>query len=62
MLKANAIKLVFLAIFLAGAALVAFMITVESEPGALPLLIVTVGAVGYVGTWIKSRRSQRKCN
>lgn len=45
-----------------GAALAVFMITVESEPGALPLFMVTLGAVGCLGTWIKSKYSQRKRN
>lgn len=62
MLKVKTIQLFFLTIFLLGAALAAFMITVESEPGALPLFMVTLGAVGYVGTWVKSRRSQSKRN
>jgi hypothetical protein len=30
-----------------GLALLAFMVTVEGEPGALPLLLITVGGIWY---------------
>jgi hypothetical protein len=35
------------AIFLIGLALMIFMITTESEPGALPLLLVVIG-IGWL--------------
>lgn len=55
MLKVNAMKVIFPAIFVLGIALMTFMIIVESEPGAIPLFMVTLGAFGCVFTWLKSR-------
>lgn len=60
MLKLNAIQTVVLMVFVLGAALMTFMIVVESEPGALPLFIVAVGAFGFLFTWIKSRNFENK--
>ena len=31
-----------------GAGLLVFMVTVENEPGAIPLMLILVGAIGYV--------------
>lgn len=60
MLKLNAIQTVVLMVFVLGAALMTFMIVAESEPGALPLFMVTVGAFGFLLTWIKSRNFENK--
>ncbi len=37
-------------ICLLGLVLLVYMITVEDEPGALPLLLIVVGAVWYIVT------------
>lgn len=50
------VKALCVAIFLLGAALVAFMVYTESEPGALPLALVLVGAIGYCWAWVRARR------
>jgi len=39
----------------AGLLLVAFMVTVEGELGALPLALVLVGLIGSVATWKRRR-------
>ncbi|HST57783.1 MAG TPA: hypothetical protein VLK84_03775 [Longimicrobium sp.] len=38
-----------------GLVLVIFMIRTESEPGALPLLLVVVGTAWHVITWRRMR-------
>ena len=38
-----------------GTALMIYMITVESEPGAIPVLIVVAGAGWYLFTWSRLR-------
>jgi hypothetical protein len=42
-----------------GAGLMAYMITVESEPGAIPLLLVVIGSGWYLVTRgrVRSRRT-----
>lgn len=42
-------------VFAAGLALLAWMVTVEGEPGLLPLLLVAAGGTG----WLVSRRRRR---
>lgn len=37
----------FLIVLILGVVLMTFTIITESEPGALPLLLVLIGAVGY---------------
>lgn len=37
-----------------GAALLVFMITVEDEPGALPLLLIVVAAVWAIGLRVRA--------
>lgn len=49
-------RAVWAAILLAGVLLVAFMITVEGEPGALPLALILLGAAGSVAAWRGRRR------
>lgn len=42
----------------AGAVLMVYMIAVEGEPGAIPLLLIVLGIGGYVFTRIRSRSSR----
>jgi len=49
-------KRVSLALLVAGIVLVAMMVRTEGEPGALPLLLVVLGALGYATSWLKMRR------
>jgi hypothetical protein len=48
----ESIALLILAI---GLALMTMMIVIESEPGALPLLLVLLGSVGYLVARIRGR-------
>ena len=48
-------KIVSLVVLAIGLALMTFMIVVESEPGALPLLLVLLGAGGYFVAWRRGR-------
>ncbi|HEX9953372.1 MAG TPA: hypothetical protein VGB53_16495 [Rubricoccaceae bacterium] len=41
--------------FVTGLLLLIYMVSVESEPGALPLLLVVVGTVWYVVTRARIR-------
>lgn len=41
----------------AGAVLLAYMVTVESEPGAIPLLLIVGGTAWLLVTRIRSGRS-----
>jgi len=43
-----------------GLALLVMMITVESEPGALPLALLLIGAVGYISGWMRERSSKAR--
>ena len=47
------VSLLLLAI---GLALLAYMIPVEGEPGALPLGLVLFGTIGYVVSRVRLRR------
>jgi hypothetical protein len=47
-----------LVILTIGLVLLVYMIRVESEPGALPLLLIVIGAGWYVATRAR-RRAQR---
>jgi hypothetical protein len=38
-----------------GVALLAMMVYVEGEPGAIPLLLILVGAAGYVSARMRQR-------
>lgn len=49
----RAVSLLCLAV---GLLLLAYMIPVEGEPGALPLALVLVGTIG----WFASRRRERR--
>lgn len=43
-----------------GALLVVYMITVEGEPGALPLLLIVLGGGGYAITRTRMRSHYRR--
>lgn len=53
-------KALFLTILVPGVLLTGFMAHTESEPGALPLLLILTGVVGVVVTRIRSRRTAVK--
>ena len=39
-----------------GLALLVMMVTVESEPGALPLVVLLIAAVGYITGRMREKR------
>ena len=43
-------------VFMVGALLVGYMVVVEGELGAIPLLLVAVGTGWYFLAWRRSRR------
>lgn len=43
------------AIFLGGLLLLAYMVVFESEPGAIPLVLIAGGVGLYLGAWWRSR-------
>lgn len=49
-------KRVSLVLLVAGIGLIAMMVRTEGELGALPLLLVVLGASGYATGWLKTRR------
>ena len=51
-------KPIFLAIAVLGLLLMALMVHTESEPGAIPLALILVGAGGYAVTRVRSRRTR----
>lgn len=48
--KQKIIQIISVLVCILGIGLLSYMITVESEPGALPLLMVIVGAIGILLT------------
>jgi hypothetical protein len=52
-------KIAFLVMAASGLALLVMMIVVEDEPGALPLILLLVGAVGYLYCSTRQRPSPR---
>ena len=48
------VSLLFLAL---GLTLLAYMIPVEGEPGALPLGLVLFGTIGFIVSRLRARRS-----
>lgn len=42
-----------------GLALLAMMVTTEGEPGAIPLALVLLGAVGYITGRMRERSSRQ---
>lgn len=53
--KLNVQKLLSVLVFVFGFVLLIYMITVEDEPGALPLLLIIIGATWYFITRSKLR-------
>jgi hypothetical protein len=51
---------VALVILITGLMLLAYMVVVESEPGALPLLMILLGGGWYGYLWIRHRQNERK--
>ncbi|WP_216746148.1 hypothetical protein [Paucihalobacter ruber] len=54
MLKKNRLKLLFAVILILGLVLLVYMILIEDEPGALPLLLALIGALGLIYSRFKS--------
>jgi hypothetical protein len=48
-------KVLSLAVLAAGVLLTGMMIHAESEPGAIPLMLVLLGAAGYVAALLRAR-------
>ena len=44
-------------ILLLGAILLIYMITVEDEPGALPLVLIITGMVFLIINWLKIKKA-----
>jgi len=44
-------------IFLLGAILLIYMIKVEDEPGALPLVLIITGIIFLIINWLKLKRN-----
>jgi hypothetical protein len=53
-------KIVSASIAAIGLALVAMMITMEGELGALPLGLILAGGVGYLAAWMRERASRQQ--
>lgn len=53
----DVLRIVSLSLLAPGLALVGFMVRTESEPGALPLALVLVGAAGTATALLRSRRN-----
>ena len=51
------VKKFSLSILAAGALLAAIMAYTESEPGAIPLVLISLGVIGYVTALLKSRKA-----
>ena len=51
-------KVMSLAIGAVGLVLLVMMITVESEPGALPLALLIIAAAGYISGRMRERSSK----
>lgn len=53
-------KLISILIILFGTTLMVYMIKVENEPGALPLLLIAVGAIWFVVNQNRIKKQIRK--
>ncbi|HET8860879.1 hypothetical protein [Marivirga sp.] len=49
-------RVLFIVIILIGLGLMIFMITVEDEPGALPLLLIVLGTISLIINQIKIKK------
>jgi predicted membrane protein len=54
MSRKNMFKIPALIILIIGLTLLVFMVLVEDEPGALPLMLVLIGALGLIYSKFKS--------
>jgi len=54
-MKPKVQKIVAATVGAIGLALMVMMITTESEPGLIPLVLVLVGAIGYVTAHVRQR-------
>jgi fatty acid desaturase len=59
MKRASGHTLMSIVIMIIGFALMVYMIVVESEPGALPLLLVLIGMSWFFITLYRSKHSTR---
>jgi drug/metabolite transporter (DMT)-like permease len=50
------LKVLSLAVLVVGVLLTGMMVATESEPGAIPLALVLLGAMGYAIAMLKGRR------
>lgn len=57
-MKPKTLQVVSLALGALGLALLSMMIIVEGEPGALPLTLILIAAVGYVTGRMRERSSR----
>ena len=58
-MKPKVQKTVSAAVGVIGLALLVMMITTEGEPGALPLGLILIGAIGYVTGRMRERSSRQ---
>ncbi len=54
-MKAKTQKFVSAIVGIIGLALLAMMVVVESEPGLIPLLLVLLGAIGYITAYVRGK-------
>ena len=59
-MKTRAARIVSASTFGVGVLLLAMMVTVEGEPGLLPLLLVLAGSTGYAVAAVRERRRRRR--
>jgi hypothetical protein len=57
-MKPRALKAVSATIGAIGLVLMAFMISTESEPGLIPLVLVLSGAIGYATAAMRKRSGE----
>jgi len=52
-------KIISAAVGLIGLALMAMMITIESEPGLIPIVLVLAGGIGYAAVHLHEKRRRQ---
>ncbi len=52
-------KIISILTIVIGVVLMIYMISVESEPGAIPLLLILLGAGWYLVTRVRSQSNQK---